>query len=262
MEAKSYTRSIFELMKRNSILFALITATLVFSVFGQKAEPAKPTKLPSVNEILDKYVKALGGRDAIQNLKSRTVKGTVDLVPMNLKGTFESYAAPEAKGFSKITIAGVGDLLEGTDGKTAWSINPIQGSRERTGAELLQAKLLNNFYRDINLAKLFPKMELRGIEKVGDRNAYAIVASAEGLSPETWYFDTETGMMLRSDFIAIAPEGNQPMTSYYEDLRPVDGVMVAHRVRTQTPSFEIILTSTEVKHNLPIDDSKFARPKT
>ena len=62
-------------------------------------------------------------------------------------------------------------------------------------------------------------------------------------------------------FIAIAPEGNQPMTSYYEDLRPVDGVMVAHRIRTQTPSFEIILTSTEVKHNLLIDDSKFARPK-
>ncbi|MCC6326961.1 MAG: hypothetical protein IT174_00490 [Acidobacteria bacterium] len=248
-------------MKLRSLLLAAIFFALLPSTFGQQAEPAKPIKPPSVNEILDKYVKALGGPAAIQAIKSRSVKGTLDLVPMNLKGTFESYAAPEAKAFSKLTIAGIGDLLEGTDGKTAWAINPIQGSRERTGAELLQAKLLNDFYRDINLAKLFPKMELTGTANVGVRNAYVVIASAEGLSPETWYFDTETGLMLRSDFTAIAPEGNQPMTVYYEDLRLVDGVKVPFRIRTKTPSFEIILTSTEVKHNLPIDDSKFSRPK-
>ena len=73
--------------------------------------------------------------------------------------------------------------------------------------------------------------------------------------------DAEAFGVIDQIVIAIAPEGNQPMTTYYEDLRPVDGVMVAHRIRTQTPSFEIILTSTEVKHNLLIDDSKFARPK-
>jgi hypothetical protein len=228
---------------------------------AQTTGSTAPTKLPSVKEVLDRYVKALGGRDAIQKIKSRTASGTVELVPMNMKGTFESYAAPEAKSFSRLTIAGVGDLLEGTDGKSAWSVNPIQGSRERTGAELVQAKLLNDFYRDIRLEQLFAKIDVKGTSKVGNRDAYVLAAAADGLSPETWYFDTETGLLLRSDFTAIAPEGNQQMTVFYEDHRKIDGVMVPFRIRTQTPSFEIVLTSTEVKHNLPIDDSKFAKPK-
>ena len=112
---------------------------------------------------------------------------------MNLKGTFEAYSAPDAKSYTKMTIAGIGDLIEGTDGKTGWSINPMQGSRDRAGAELSQAKLNNDFYRDIRLDRLFPSIEVKGIEKVGEKDAYVVTGTAEGLPSETWYFDTKTG---------------------------------------------------------------------
>ncbi len=256
-------------MKFKSILIITTIFIATASVFAQKPEPVKPepantvaaAKLPPVKEILEKYVKAIGGREAIQKIKTRVSTGTIDLVPMNLKGTFEIYAAPDAKSFSKMTIAGIGDLFEGMDGKTAWAINPIQGSREKAGAELLQTKLVNDFYRDIQLDKLFPKMELKGIEKVGDRETYVVTATAEGVPAETWYFDTKTGLMLRSDVTVIAPEGNQPMRVFYEDMRPVDGVLIPFRIRTQTPQFTIVLNSTEIKHNSAIEASKFARPK-
>lgn len=248
-------------MKRN--LSILLAALFVFtaSVSAQKPEPVKPAKLPTVKEVLDKYVKSLGGRDAIEKIKSRTATGTVELLPMNLKGTFESYGAPEAKSYSKLTIAGIGDMIEGTDGRTAWSINPIQGSRDRTGAELVQAKLINDFYREIRLEKLFPKMELKGIEKVGEREAYVVVGLAEGVPSETWYFDTRSGLLLRSDVTVISPEGNQPASFFFEEHRAVDGVMLPFRVRTQLSSFQLVMTSTEIKHDTPIDDAKFAKPK-
>ncbi len=250
-----------EIMKFKAILTAILTLAFAASALAQKAEPVKAAKLPTVKEVLDKYVKAIGGRDAIQKPKTRVTTGTMELVPMNLKGTFEAYSAPDSKSFTKMTIDGVGDLLEGTDGKTAWAINPIQGSREKTGGELAQSKLTNDFYRDARLEKLFPKMTLKGIEKVGEKVAYVIVAEAEGAPAETWYFDTQSGLLVRSDMTAFAPEGNQAMTFFYEDHRTVDGILMPFRVRTQTPSFTIILTSTEVKHGAPIDDTKFARPK-
>lgn len=231
------------------------------TAFAQKAEPVKPAKLPTSKEILDKYVKALGGRDAIQKLKSRVASGTLELVPMNLKGAFEVYSAPEAKSYSKMSIGGIGDMLEGSDGKTAWSINPLQGSRDRTGAELTQSNLNNNFYRDIKLDQLFTKIEVKGIEKVGEREAYLVTATAEGVPAENWYFDTQTGLMLRSDLTAVTPEGNQQMTTFYEDMRSVDGVLVPYRLRIQTPQFTIVLNTTEVKHGVAIDDVKFAKPK-
>lgn len=248
-------------MKFKVTLILATILTLGLTVFAQKAEPVKPAKLPTVSEILEKYVKALGGRDAMLKLRSRSASGTVELVPMNLKGTFESFAAPETKVFSRLTIEGVGDMLEGSDGKTAWSINPIQGNRDRTGAELLQSQLNNSFYRETKLDKLFSKLELKGTDKVGDRAVYVVSATAEGVPSETWYFDTQTGLMLRSDITAISPEGNQPMTVFYEDLRAVDGVLIPFRIRSQTSQFTIVMTSTEVKHNAAIDETKFAKPK-
>ena len=104
-------------------------------------------------------------------------------------------SAPD-RSFTKLTLAGIGDILDGYDGKTAWSINPIQGSREKTGTELLQTKLTNNFYRDINLDKLYPKMEVKGIEKVGGKDAYVVSATPEGLPASTMYFDVDSGLLV------------------------------------------------------------------
>lgn len=248
-------------MKVKMIAFLIVLLAAGIPAAAQKTEVAKPAKLPTVKEILDNYVKALGGRDAILKVKSRITTGTIELVPMNLKGKFEGYSAPEARSYTKMTIDGVGDLLEGSDGKTGWAINPIQGNRDKSGSEFLQSQLNANFYRDTKLDKLFSKIEVKGVEKVDGREAYVVSAVADGLPPETWYFDTQTGLMVRSDLTAISPEGNQPMSVFYEDMRKVDGILIPFRLRTQTTQFTMIMTATEVKHPASIDESKFAKPK-
>ncbi|MBK9154995.1 MAG: hypothetical protein IPM25_12380 [Chloracidobacterium sp.] len=258
-------------MKKLSTAAFLAILTLLFCVGvlaqapeAKKADQTRTSKssAPTVREILDRYVTALGGREAITKINTRVSRGTVELIPMNLKGSFETIAAAEASSFSKISIGGIGDMLEGSDGKSGWSINPITGSRDKSGPELAQAKLINDFYRDIRLEKLFPRIELKGTDKVGERAVYVLTGAADGLPAETWYFDKETGLMVKSEFVAISPEGNTAMTVAYEDYRNVDGVMTAFRIRTQTPQFELVLNATEVKNGVPIDEAVFKRPKS
>ncbi len=243
-------------------LLVIVLSLIAGSASAQKPE-TKPSsaKVPTVGEILDKYVKALGGREAIQKIKSRTSKGTVEIVGMSVPGTFELYAAPDARSYSKTTLTGLGDFVEGTDGKTAWAVNPIQGSRDKAGVELLQAKLINDFYRDIRLDKLYQKIEVKGSEKVGDKQAYVLTATAEGVPAETWYFDVQSGLMLRMDMTVASPEGNVPMSIFYEDMRAVDGVSVPFKIRSQAPTHAMVLTVTEIKNGLQVDESKFAKPK-
>jgi len=200
-------------MKFKSILIFAIVLILTGAAFAQKPSPSKPeptksepvkaAKLPTVQEILAKYVKAIGGREANEKIKTRFTTGTIELAPMGVKGTFESHAVAEAKSMTKMDLVGIGEFLDGSDGKIAWSVNPVQGSRDKTGLELAQAKLNNNFYREINLDKLYTKMELKGIEKVGEKDAYVVVATAEGLPPTTWYFDAIGGLILRADSVGI-----------------------------------------------------------
>lgn len=248
---------------------ALITIALTVGAFAQKPDSSatpkpKPTpavKLPAAKEVVDNYVKAIGGRDALQKHRSRYQSGTIELSPMGLKGTLESYARSDDRSLTKINIAGIGEILDGYDGKTAWTINPIQGSRVKEGKELQQTKRNSSFSREAMIDKLYEKLTVRGIEKVGERDTYVVVASTEGLPDDILYFDTETALMLRSDSITITPEGQQASSSFYDDYREVEGIRSAHKIRAKTPAFEINTVFTETKYGLPIDDSKFAQPK-
>ena len=226
-----------------------------------KAAPTAVTaKLPAAKEIIDRYVQAIGGREANEKIKTRVSKGTIELAPMGVKGTIESYAAAPDKSYTKLTLAGLGDIIEAFDGTTAWTINPLQGNRDKAGVELLQTKLISNFYREINLDKLYPQMEVKGVEKVGDREAYVVVGTPVGLDPQTFYFDKETGFLLRADSVTVTPEGKTPIKSFFEDVRTVDGVKTPFKVRAVTPQFEIITVLTEVKNDAPVDEKIFSKP--
>jgi len=261
-------------MKLKSTIFLTLIFSISINVFGQKTETAKPdaakpasdksaqiAKLPTVKEILDKYVTAIGGREANEKIKTRTTKGTVEFAPMGIKGTVESFAAAPDKNYTKMNVQGIGEITEGFDGKTAWQINPIQGNRDKTGEELLQTKLFNAFNREINLDKLYPKMEVKAAEKLGEKDVYVVVATLEGLAPETFYFDKQTGLLLRADGVIVSPEGKMPYKAFYEDVREVDGVKLPYKTRAVLPQFEIVTIITEVKHGAAIEDSKFAKPK-
>lgn len=221
----------------------------------------KPAPLPTSSEILAKYVKALGGREANEKIKSRAMKANLEIVPMGIKGTGETLEAAPNKTYSAGNIAGIGDFLEGFDGEKAWTIDPVMGSREKSGVELLQAKLNNNLHREINLDKLYSKLEVKGIEKVGDKDAYLVVATAEGVPSESFYFDTVSGLLVRGDRTVVSPEGNAAVKTFYEDYRDIEGVKVPYKTRTILPQFEMHSTVTEVKFNVPVDEAKFAKPK-
>lgn len=258
-------------MKLKSLIFLSLILLLIGNTFAQKTDPPKVVapvaektpapKLPGVTEILAKFVKAIGGREANEKIKTRVAKGTVEIPAAGIKGTVETFNAAPDKMLSTSNLAGIGDLIEGYDGKIGWGINPIQGSRDKTGQELAQAKFLANLHREINLEKLYPKIELKGVEKLGAAEVYVVTATPEGLPAETWYFDSKTGLLLRMDMTLITPEGNSPAKTYMEDYRELDGIMTPFKTRTVLPQFELVTTFTEVKHNVPVDDAKFAKPK-
>jgi hypothetical protein len=257
----------------------ILTAILMISanVFGQKTEtkvpetkapetkapetkPPTAAKLPTVKEVLDKYVQAIGGREAHEKIKTRMTKGTVELAPLGVSGTAEIYASAPDKSYSKINLAGLGEIIEGFDGKTAWSINPIQGNRDKAGDELAQTKLAAAFHREVNLEKLYPKMEVTGTEKIGDKDAFVVVATPTGLDPQTFYFDQKTGFLLREDSTLVSPQGKMAVKTFYDDVREVDGVKLPFKIRAVLPQFEIATTVTEVKNGVAVDDKMFAKP--
>ncbi|MFN6962695.1 MAG: hypothetical protein ACK4S4_02895 [Pyrinomonadaceae bacterium] len=258
---------------KQAILLFTVSLALAAVAAAQSSEPAKPaasaaaaptpSKLPTAAEILNKYVAAIGGRDANLKIRSWQMSGTVEFAPMGLKGTFETLSAAPDRSVMHMTISGLGSIAQGFDGKTAWSISPLDGMRELSGIELQQIKSASSFYRLVNLAQNSEKYTVAGPEKLGDKQAYVVTlpAEAEGLFPTKMYFDTVSGHLLRMDATQVGPQGNIPTTTYFDEMKLVDGVYIPVRSRTTFGPAELVTVVTVAKSNVAVDDAKFAKPK-
>ncbi|HET9532011.1 MAG TPA: hypothetical protein VFQ92_16745, partial [Blastocatellia bacterium] len=195
----------------------------------------------------------------IEKINSRVTKGAFE-ISIGASGSAEIYEKAPNKSLALIDIAGFGLIREGYNGTVAWSDNPQSGMREKSGVELADTKLDSEFYKPIKLKALYPKMELQGKKKVGEREAHVITATPAQGSPEKWYFDTETGLLIRTDAERESPEGKVPVETHIEDYREVDGVKLPHTVRQVLPAFSVTIKVNEIKHNVPIEDAKFDKP--
>lgn len=246
-------------MKRTlTIIFLSLVLGAAGFASGRQAKPAGA--MPTVDQVLDKYVQAIGGKAAVQKQTSRVSKGTFSLPAMGLDAPIIIYAKAPNKSAFVIDIPGIGAVQQGYNGAVAWSIDPQSGARDVTGVELAAVKREAEFYADLKFKELFTKLTVKGKEKVGNSEAYVVEAvPAEG-SPQKLYFDTQSGLLVRMDVEAESPQGKLAFEIYLEDYKEVDGVKMPFTTRRNSPAFSFTIKLEEVKHNVPIDDAKFNKP--
>jgi len=251
------------------LIYALLFAAPTVSAFAQeKPQPAKApeaaakttTVEPTVDQILDKYVQSLGGRQALEKITSRVTKGTFEVSTMGLKGEIEIYAKAPNKSLRIQNLSGVGQILDGYDGKIGWSQNPMTGLREKSGEELAAIARASDIHASLKTRELYSKLESKGKEKVGNRETYVILATPATGAPVKMYFDTQTGLIARTDTDLDTPQGQFHVETTVEDYREVDGVKIAFTMRQESSMGSAVIKLTEVKHNVAIDDAKFNKP--
>jgi hypothetical protein len=215
---------------------------------------------PTVDQILAKYVQALGGKTAYEKLTSRVTKGTLEAASEGVTADVSVFAKAPDKSLVVVEIPGGGRLQQGCDGTTAWSDNPLGGLREMSGQELLVTRRSAVFHQATKLRELYPKMTLKGTEKVGQQDAYVVEADPGDGSLRRLYFDVSSGLMLRSIIERDTEAGRATFELTLENYRDVDGIKLPFVVRAQLPETSYVIKVSEVKHNVPIEDGKFSKP--
>lgn len=217
--------------------------------------------LPSVDQILEKYVQAIGGRAAIRKLTSRAARGTFEITAAGISAPVESYEKAPNKTLQVIRIPGLGLIQSGYNGVVAFEQQPQSGLRELSGSELTKMKREADFYDDLNLKQHYTKINVTGIEQVGGSEAYTVEGITQEGETEKLYFNKTSGLLARKDESNVTPQGMIPTQAYFEDYRTVDGIKLPFTVRLVNPSIgSILLKLTDVKHNVEIDDAKFDKP--
>ena len=227
---------------------------------GQATPTPVPTPaMPTADQILAKYVDAIGGQVAIDKMKTRVMKGTYTGVN-GAEIPYEVYLTAPDKFYINAT-AQQGTTERGFDGKVAWEKGP-RGVSELTNPVLDDLKSMFLFFHNLKLKEQFAQM--RGVrkDKIGDRDVYAINGTTPDKKRERLFFDAETGLLLRRIIYTDTVVGIIPEQVDFEDYRDVDGVKFAFTIRVSSVEPGLVATRkfTEIKLNVPVDDSKFAMP--
>jgi hypothetical protein len=222
---------------------------------------AKAEALPAVDDILAKYVNAIGGKEAIEKITSRVIKGSFNLEAFGVTDApMEIFTKAPNKNASKIDVPGFGVVTRVFNGSTGWSSDPMSGLRELSGAELATFKRESDFHLELNLKKYYTKLEVKGKEKVGSYETYLVEATPAEGTPTKYYFDVATGLLVRQDGEEENPQGKAMVENYLEDYKVVDGVKMAHTLKRVNPQMSFVIKLTEIKNNVEIDEAKFAKP--
>lgn len=224
------------------------------------ATPAPTPAGPTADQILAKYLDALGGQAAIDKLKALVMKGTYTGANGEALSYEISMAAPDK--FDIMVTTQQGTIERGFDGKVGWEKGP-RGVTELAPGVLAGLKEKFLFYSNIKLKEQFTQMRVGRRDKIGDHEVISIGGRTADNRREQLYFDLQSGLLLRRIRYTPTMIGIIPEQMDFDDYRDVEGVKFPFTVKVAAVEVGNPIatrTYTEIKINEPLDDSKFKMP--
>jgi photosynthetic reaction center cytochrome c subunit len=225
-----------------------------------KRAPGAVSASRSVDQILTKYLQAIGGDSALHAAKTQVEKGVVNL-GNGLQIPVEIYT--RSPGMRSVAMhLPTGDSLEVMNGPSGWSLVPGRPVHEMNSSDLLAAHLDADLQFAADIKSLFPAIEARPDTEIDGHKVNAIFANSPGLPPVELYFDAESGLLVRMVRYVESPLGRTPTQIDFSDYRVVAGTKVPYQRTISQPQGRFVVQLQEIQRNLPIEDSRFAEPVT
>lgn len=241
-------------------LAALIGATMTPGL-RVGAQQATPPATPSVDEIISRYISAIGGEAAIQKMTTRAALGTIEIPAMHLSGTVLIHEKAPNKLLQVVVINGA-SLRQGFDGTTAWTDDPADGTRILSGIELSETRRDADFFHPLHLHQIYSNFTFKGTEKIGDHDAYLIEGTAADESdPDKMYFDSQTGLVLRIVSHRHSSDGDGNVQEDFQDYHDVDGLKLPFTILQSGGSSDFAIHINRINPGVSLDDAEFTPPE-
>ncbi len=216
-----------------------------------------PGNLPTADQVIDKYIEALGGVAAIERVTSRKETGTTTLGGLSVNVEIFDQ---DPKKQALVRHLPAGESATVFNGREGWSETTGRPIREMHGAELDAAEIDADLHFPLHIKQVFSELRVEYPEKIGDREVYVISGTREGQPPVKLYFDEQSGLLARLVRYAQSPLGLVPTRIDYGDYRDAGGVQAPFRWTLAQPDGISTVQLETIQQNIPIDDSEFAKP--
>ena len=212
--------------------------------------------LPTPDQLIDNFIRALGGADALEKIATRIEKGSVQVDGKSFD--FERFNKTDKELFIQHTP--IGDSITGLDGNSGWVSVPERPTRDLKGPDLDAARADADLQFALHIKEIFPDLRVEYPEAVDGRETYVVVGARQGRPPWRFFFDVQSGLLVRIVRYAESPLGLDPTQIDYADYRTVDGVKTPFTWTIAGAASRSTIRISEMQQNVPVDDEKFLKP--
>ncbi len=250
-----------------------LAACVIASLGAQAPAPAPPTtervapaaadpSLPAAREILDRHLKAIGGRDAVLSHKSAHATGTFTVPSSGLVGTVEMFSASGPDRLVlRVTIPGLGEMANGYDGSHGWAITPVTGPMLQQGKELDQTKLDADFYSELRDPKKYTSIKTLEKTDFEGRPCYKVSLVRIDGNEDLEFYDVQTGLRAGSIATRDTPMGRITTTNTEGDYKKFGNLLQATTMVQKMMGIEQKMTLTSVEYdNVPPSSFELPAP--
>ena len=218
---------------------------------------------PTADQVLDKYIQALGGAQRLAGLTSVVATGNaLGYGDLGGNADFTMFAKSPNQRATLIKDTQRPASIWAFDGRTGWIKTPrgLLGEYELIGSELDGARLEAQLSFPGQIKQALTNWRGAAIRSIGDRDFVVVQGSGPRGFLATLYFDPASGLLSRMVRYGPSPIGRMPTQIDYSDYRDVGGIKFPFEYKFMWLDGRYTAKLNKIETNVAIDATKFGRP--
>ena len=249
-------------MNKRTRMAIVAWAVLVFiGVGAASAVSFMPQELLPAEKIIERYVEAIGGVDAVRAHSSTQAQGTMELLGQGIQGEIKMYAAAPNKALMIVSFPDLGiESRQGYNGEVAWAADPMTGERILQGDELQQIVDESDYYSDLHDPSKFQSMETLEVTEYAGRLTYKVKLVYISGRETFEYFDVDNGRLVGAEGLQYSLMGAVNVRTFLSEYRQFGQLMVPTKIIQEVgPGQTVQLTLESIQYD-NVELSTFALP--
>lgn len=209
-------------------------------------------------KVLDKFIIAIGGHEAVSRIKSMSQKGAFKMPAAGLVGTIETHSMLPSKFVVKMEMAGM-QTIAGFDGDVAYSLDAVTGPRILEGMERAQLLEQADPHGPLHYRETYPTIEYVGAVEFGGQPAEKLRLVSKHGNEVFQIFSKDSGLLIGVEGTQASPMGEVKTVTTIKSYEEFGGLRVATVTETNMMGTALVSEIESVTLN-DVDPAVFDLP--